>query len=404
MSEWKQYKLGDITNVIDCPHSTPKWTDEGIFVIRSWNVRNGRLNFNKVSFTDEQTYQDRIRRAAPKCGDIVLTREAPMGEVCLIPQDLKCCLGQRVVLLQTKNIVDSKFLLYSLLSPTIQQKIKANEGTGSTVSNFRIPDIKTLEIFAPQSNETQSQIASILSSFDDKIEVNLQMNQTLETMAQAIFKEWFVNYNFPGFDGELVDGLPKGWKMGKLNALVKILSGFAFKSIDFDDEGEYKLVTIKNVQDGKFDTQITDRLSSIPEKMPEYCLLSEGDILLSLTGNVGRICIVTGEKFLLNQRVAKLEPLNERDRAFTYFVMRSSVMKERLISISRGTAQQNLSPIETGRLEFVVPDNSVLANYSEVVTSLFEKTIENINEINTLTQIRDSLLPKLMTGKIRIQA
>jgi type I restriction enzyme, S subunit len=297
---------------------------------------------------------------------------------------------------------NSKFISYSLGTKEVREYLKTN-AVGTTMPNLNTSILFSVEIILPDL-ATQKEIASILSSLDDKIELNLQMNQTLEAMAQAIFKEWFVNFNFPGFDGQLVDGLPKGWKMGKLKDVINILSGFAFKSADFVEKGEYKLITIKNVQDGQFDTQTTDKLNALPEKMPGYCLLSQGDILLSLTGNVGRICIVTGEEFLLNQRVAKLQPVNEINRAFTYFLMRSSTMKERLISISRGTAQQNLSPIETGKLEFVVPDNSVLAHYSEVVTTLFEKTIENINEISALTQIRDSLLPKLMTGKIEIQA
>jgi type I restriction enzyme, S subunit len=192
-SEWGISRLDDLCSLIaDCPHSTPKWTDSGVFVIRSWNVRQGKLNFDKVSFTNKDTYQERVKRAKPTSGDIVITREAPMGEVCMIPKMLKCCLGQRLVLLRPNtDLVDNRYLLFSLQSPFVNAQILVSEGTGSTVSNLRIPDLKDLKIPLPPLN-IQQKIAEILSSLDDKIELNRHTNATLEAMAQTLFKEWFV--------------------------------------------------------------------------------------------------------------------------------------------------------------------------------------------------------------------
>ncbi len=139
-----------------------------------------------------EDFQKRIKRAEPQFEDIVFTREAPMGEVCLIPENLKCCLGQRQVLLRPKKEVNSRYLFWALQSPYVQQQISWNEGTGSTVSNVRIPVLKKLNI--PRHENNENKIADILSSIANKIEVNRQINQTLESMARAIFKSWFVDF------------------------------------------------------------------------------------------------------------------------------------------------------------------------------------------------------------------
>ena len=135
--KWPITKLNRIASIIDCPHSTPKWTDSGYFVIRNWNVREGRLDLERASYTDQETFQERIKRAKPEYMDLILTREAPMGEVCMIPDDLECCLGQRVVLIKPqKYLVDPRFLLFSLQAPFVRNQILSHEGTGSTVSNL----------------------------------------------------------------------------------------------------------------------------------------------------------------------------------------------------------------------------------------------------------------------------
>ena len=213
-SGWDENRLDEVTEVIvDCPHSTPKWTDEGVVVLRNQNIRNGRLDLTSPSYTDEDSYQSRIKRAEPKTGDLVLTREAPMGEVCIVPENLRCCLGQRMVLMRVANeIIDSQYLLYTLQSPYLKNQISWNEGTGTTVSNIRIPNIKAFRIPTPSLVE-QKAIAHILGSLDDKIELNRQMNATLEAMAQALFKSWFVDFD-PVIDNALAAGneIPEKFK------------------------------------------------------------------------------------------------------------------------------------------------------------------------------------------------
>ena len=156
--------------IVDCPHSTPKWTEEGVVVLRNQNIRNGKLDLSSPSYTDEKGYRARIKRAEPQAGDIVFTREAPMGEVCLIPEGLKCCLGQRQVLLRPKNSISGGYLYWALQSPFVQHQISWNEGTGTTVSNVRIPVLESLDI--PRQEGRERSIAKILGSLSKKEQVN----------------------------------------------------------------------------------------------------------------------------------------------------------------------------------------------------------------------------------------
>ena len=170
-SEWPERRLDEVTElIVDCPHSTPKWTNSGVVVLRNQNIRNGRLDLSSPSFTDEEGYKARVKRAILRADDLVFTREAPMGEVCRIPEGIRCCLGQRMVLNRAdKKVIDSGYLHYALQSPYLQHQIGWNEGTGTTVSNIRIPNIKAFQVPLPRLPE-QKAIAHILGVLDDKIE------------------------------------------------------------------------------------------------------------------------------------------------------------------------------------------------------------------------------------------
>lgn len=197
---------------------------------------------------------------------------------------------------------------------------------GTTTHIINKTQFENSPITIPPLPEQQA-IAKMLSGFDDKIELLREQNETLEKTAQTIFQEWFGKY---GVDDEL----PGGWRVGKIKDFVDILSGFAFKSDDFSEDGKYRLVTIANVQDGSFVSNTKDGLAEIPAKMPNYCHLKSGDILLSLTGNVGRICHVIGENYLLNQRVAKLQARNQNDFGFVYLFFRQESLLATLMNVS----------------------------------------------------------------------
>lgn len=178
-------------------------------------------------------------------------------------------------------------------------------------------------------------------------------------------------------------------------------NGYAFKSESYLSHGQYRIITIKNVQDGKIDTQSAAYIDAVPEKMKTGCFLHLGDVLLSLTGNVGRVGLVYEENLLLNQRVAKFNPSNKCLLPWLYFAFRMPSTKAALETISKGTAQQNLSPVETLKLTIGYEENSAL-KLSEVLKPIVEQIVSNEIESLKLCKIRDNLLPQLISGELNL--
>jgi len=325
------------------------------------------------------TYTTKVTKLAPG-GSVLLSVRAPVGEVNIADRDV--CIGRGLMSINSKN---NEFI-YQLFK-AFKDYVVGKE-TGTVYGSVTREVIAKLKFpFPPQAE--QDKISEILSSIDNKIELNRKINLNLEKLGSFLFKEWFIDVD--------------NQQIGKVSDLIRVESGFPFHSSMFDENGDYKLVTIKNVQDGFFVPECTDSLSEIPAKVPTHCRLNNGDILLSLTGNVGRVCFVYGENYLLNQRVANLVPVDENNRAFTYFLFRQKDFQNTLIGISRGTAQQNLSPIETKSLEIPIPSQDMLDRFADVANPIFQKLVENYNEIKNLSTLRDLLLPRLMNGKIRVK-
>ena len=180
-------------------------------------------------------------------------------------------------------------------------------------------------------------------------------------------------------------------------------NGFAFQSSTYLPGGRYKIITIKNVQDGYIDSTGSAFIDSLPQRMKDNCILNIGDVLLSLTGNVGRVGIVCEENLLLNQRVAKIVPIDNKLLPFLYFVFRQSGIKTKLETIAKGTAQLNLSPIETLKLTIPYEESSAI-QLSQLLEPLYRKIINNNQESYSFALLRDTLLPKLMSGEIDASA
>ena len=307
--------------------------------------------------------------------------------------------------LRAKDNIDERYL-YFMINYQAFTDYLTNRAKGAAYPAVDTEIISNAKIPLPPLS-TQKNIASILSAYDDLIENNTRRIQILEEMAQRIYKEWFVDFKYPGYeDDQMIDSelgkIPDGWEVLPLNEIIDIKSGFAFKSSSFESDGSYGLVTIKNVQDGIFITKCQNHLNETPDKMPEYCILRGGDIILSLTGNVGRVCLVHGEKYLLNQRVAKLIPNNIADRAFVYSLFRNNAFRTILEMISTGTAQQNLSPILMGKYSIIVPHRNVLSLFSDLCNPILDEILLLYMKNKTLRHTRDLLLPKLISGKVDV--
>lgn len=407
MEDLKTYKLGDLVSIQS--GGTP---NKAIASYWGGNIPWISAKTMYVDFiTDSDLYitEEGLKngsKLAPVGSILLLTRGSGLFNripVCMVNnevaynQDIKC------IAVKENSFTSNLFIFYWLYShKELLSGILETTGIGAgKIDTSRLLDI---DVHLPDL-ETQHRYIQICSSILEKIEVNKRINDNLEQQAQALYKSWFVDFE-PFKDGDFIDSemgsIPRGWKIGKIKDIIDLLSGFPFKSSDFTKNGEYQLITIKGVQDGYLDVTSADRLSYLPSKMPHYCILKIGDILISLTGNVGRICIVDRKDLLLNQRVAIVSPKNKRDSFYAYTMFRNDSFKNELIHLARGTAQLNLSPVETADKLTIIPPDIILEDFAKIGQDIFKQYVSTKMENIRLCEMRDSLLPKLMSGELKI--
>ena len=385
------------------------YVESGVPVIRGINLPfDKRFSFDDSVFVTEEKADALISNNAHP-GDVIFTQRGTLGQVGIIPLNSPY---KRFVISQSQmkltvdaTKADAMWVYYYFKNPTTQAEL-INRASSSGVPHINLATLREFEITLPPL-PTQRRSAEILSAYDDLIENNTRRIQILEEMARRIYEEWFVRFRFPGHENVTMveselGSIPISWDINNVSSIVELKSGYAFKTSEFDQSGEYGLVTIKNVQDGAFIQDCSNRIGSLPNSMPAYCQLSDGDILLSLTGNVGRVCLVYGNKLVLNQRVSKLAPKESHYRAFLYCLFRSPSFHTRLENLANGVAQQNLSPVRTAELLIVIPDGEVLEQFENTVGSMLDSVV-NLNLRNAnLRRTRDLLLPKLISGEIDV--
>lgn len=243
------------------------------------------------------------------------------------------------------------------------------------------------------------------------------INDNLEAMAKQLYDYWFVQFDFPNEEGKpykssggamvynekLKREIPQGWHCYELNKWLEIKSGFAFKSETYISKGKFKVVTIKNVQDHHLDTSSCDYVNEIPQGMKEWCSLSVNDRLISLTGNCGRLCIVTEKDLLLNQRVGLLA-CNDEYIDYAYLLLSSEEYQTLSNNLAKGAAQANLSPVDLCKNIAVLPKLDVLEKFNRQIKPIVASYIQNDIQIADLTKQRDELLPLLMNGQATVNS
>ena len=403
MEEWKEYPYTELCSILG--GGTPKTSEPSY-----WNgnipwlsVKDFGDNRKYVYSTEKHISQEGLENSSTKLlevDDIIISARGTIGAMAMLSSPMafnQSCFGIRGT-----EKVDQHYLYYLTKTKISELQKRSHGSVFETITRETFSKI----ICRIPSLSTQKVIAQILSSLDDKIEINRRINENLEQQAQALFKSWFVDFE-PFRDQPFVESelgmIPEGWKVGRVGDICKFENGFAFKSDSYSLIGDYKIITIKNVQDGILDSNGTNQISCIPHKMPDFCHLNIGDVLLSLTGNVGRCCLVTESNLLLNQRVAKIKPTENDNWGYVYSLFRMPEFKDRLISIARGTAQANLSPVETSNLKIVLPPSGTLKSYSDLASDFYQKIIINMRQSEKLSQLRDTRLPRLMSGELKVQ-
>ena len=320
-----------------------------------------------------------------------------LGFPAKVPKDDNIYLhNQRIGLVLLKSLDFDKEYIYWLLRTKYYQKSIVNSATGSTVRHTSPSRIQEYSFFCPPLPE-QKAIASILTSFDDKIELLQAQNETLETIAQTIFKEWFGKY-------QVGDELPEGWRVGELESFFDFLEGPGIRNWQYTENGN-RFINIRLIQNGDINVKNANCVSS-EEANGKYShfQLKEKDFVLSTSGTLGRGAIVRKEHLplLLNTSVIRFRPKDGLSYGYTYQFLQSSYFLHELESLASGSVQLNFGPMHLRQIVMVLPNGQKLEEFSKKVNPLYDKIIHNFSHIQTLQQTRDTLLPKLMSGKVRV--
>ena len=393
MSELITYRLDEIADVIDCEHKTaPKVDSSEYYSIRTPDIKNGRLLYEQANRVSAETYELWTKRGIPEAGDIILAREAPVGEVGWIDKDYKICLGQRTVLIKIRSSqIEKKYLLYSFVSPKFKDYLNELSG-GSVVAHLNMKDIRALEFSFPPLPE-QKAIASVLSSLDDKIDLLHRQNKTLEAMAETLFRQWFI------------EEAKEDWGEVKLGDLCDIITkGTTPKQ--FTESGVNFIKAESLTDTGSF---IRSKFASVSNEIHEGVLkrsiLKIDDVLFSIAGTIGRVAKVT-EDILpanTNQALAILRPNRGVNSDLIYCILKSVHFQELADGKIVHAVQPNLSLGEISNTCIRLPSESVLKAFTNQVSTYFDKKHANTKQIQTLENLRDTLLPKLMSGEVRVQ-
>ena len=383
-------KLEDVCVLIaDCPHSTAPDEGSGFPLIRTPNIGKGRLILEGVHRVSENVYHLRNKRAVPQDDDLIFAREATAGNVAIIKNGEKVCLGQRTVLLRpNKEMVDPDFLVYYLLAPE-QQYGLLGTANGATVAHVNIPTIRSLKISLPPLT-AQRKIAAIIKSYDDLIENNQKQIKLLEEAAQRLYKEWFVDLRFPGYENTpVVDGVPEGWKKERLVDVVKVQYGYAFDGSLFNANGNgTPIVRIRNIPSGTTGDYTTETAES------QY-IVHNGDLLVGMDGEF-HINSWSGPDAYLVQRTCSFRPYNDNMKGYLLQAIYEPIKYFESTVVGATVAHLGKKHIDTITV-LTCPDRLYVP-----FQQYFERRQLLLNQNQLLAEARDRLLTKLMNGEIEV--
>ena len=386
--------LSDLVDVIG--GGTPKTTEESYWngSIPWLSVKDFCGDKKYVYNTEKSITVEGLNNSSTKLlhkDNIIISARGTVGELAMIPYDMafnQSCFG-----LIPKGNNDPHFVYYLLKDKVRSLKSQTQGSVFDTITKATFDRIEC----ADYSKEDQRRIASILSSLDRKIELNNKINDDLEEMAQAIFKNWFVDFE-PFKDSKFVDSelgmIPEGWKVGSPYEYVKVVYGAPYKSAKFNDNGEgLPLIRIRDLKDcnPQFYT---------PEILPQTEYVNMGDIVAGMDAEFVPH-IWKGNTGLLNQRVCKLMPQQTSiSNLFVLYLMKPEL--EFVQSYKTGTTVSHLGKADIDKFVVVLPPLKVVEECSKILDSILQR-IKNISaESRTLSLLRDTLLPRLMSGELEV--
>ena len=397
--EWKEVTLGEVSSKIgDGLHGTPKYDDEGSYYF----INGNNLNCGKIIIKDDtkRVGIDEFVKNQKELNEqtILVSINGTIGNVAKYNNE-PCILGKSACYINVIKKVDKEFIYYVLTSANFKRNI-TNEATGTTIKNVSLKQMREYKFNIPCNLEDQRRIASILSSLDRKIELNNKINADLEEMAQAIFKNWFVDFE-PFKDGKFVNSelgmIPEGWKVISLSEIMKYNGGSQPPASEFIDTYQEGYVRFIQIRDYDNDSHIT----YIPiSKRNKLC--DELDIMIARYGAaLGRIC--WGLKGAYNVALAKVTPLKSYYREYLRCYLNTSYFYQSINNKGARCAQSgfNQSDINSYMIAFPI-DEIVVMNFNDLCSSIMDKRLSLKYENSRLSLLRDTLLPRLMSGEIEV--
>ena len=412
--DWKVKEIQEVTTKIgDGLHGTPTYDNNGdYYFINGNNLSDGKIQVNdntKKSTKEEfEKYKKELNSRT-----VMVSINGTLGNVALYRGE-KIILGKSVCYINVKQEINIFFIKNVLNNNHFQNFIQLT-ATGTTIKNISLKQIREFKFGIPVNVIEQSAIAKIISDLDSKIELNQNMNKTLEEIGKVIFKHWFIDFEFPNeddkpykfsggemvYDDDLGKMIPKGWKVSKIGDEFKIILGGTPSTTN---KSYWKNGTVPWINSGKINEfRITEPTTYITEEAVNNSatkLLPKGTTVLAITGatlgQISRIEIDT----CANQSVIGIIGSEDIPSEYIYFWIIHTIGE--IIQYQTGGAQQHINKNNVSNTKFLIPSIKTIQEYQKVIKTIFEKISLICFEINELTQIRDLLLPKLMSGKIRV--
>ncbi len=397
----------------DGTHNPPKRVQKGIrFIAGASDIKYHDVDFTNCTFISEVDYKQIHRYYQIQANDVLLTIVGTIGNAAIVKRsDLPFSLQRSIAILRSGVRLHYDYLFYWLVSPRFKQMLSSTINPTAQPGIY-LKELGKLKIPLPSLTE-QAAIAKILSDLDSKIELNNQMNATLEAMAQAIFKHWFIDFEFPDENGKpykssggkMVDsefgGVPEGWHISKVGKeLQTVLGGTpSTRKKEYWTNGDIPWINSGKVNEFRIiepSAYITkDALDSSATK-----LMPKGTTVIAITGaTLGQVSIIESE-MCGNQSVIGIIHNKSISPEYIYFWIKTHITE--LISNQTGGAQQHINKDNVNSLDLLVPLDYIMKCFIEKIRPIFNQISNNCSESLNLSKIRDTILPKLMSGQIRV--
>ena len=411
---WETVKLGDVCEKIGSG-ATPNggatvYIESGVSLIRSQNVYNLNFDYNGLVHINNEAAA-KLNSVTVKENDVLLNITGDsVARTCIVPSSmLPARVNQHVAIVRpNKDILDPFFLNYYLASPFMQSyMLGLAVGKGASRNAMTKEMIEKFEVPCP-SLPIQKTIVEKLKAYDDLIENNRRQIKLLEEAAQRLYKEWFVDMHFPGWENTpITDGVPEGWKTSDLSEIFDYVRGKSYTTGELSDTEGVVMVNLKNIQ--AFGGYSRNNEKRFVGKYKEEQCLSHGDVIMGVTDMtkerrlVGHVAMVPefGEKAIMSMDLIKLVP-KAIPSLFLYAVMHLGGYSYKISPLANGTNVLHLKPETMMNLEMLIPDSSLIQRFEGIYRPIVEKIEKLQIQCDLAAEARDRLLPKLMSGEIEL--